>query len=426
MSDAPLARRTGWFLLSNAANAALSFLTLLLLARLLPPQEYGVLAVYVTFTAVLSALAGLSVDGSVSLAAIRLPAPQLARHVGSCVALAAAVGTALAAAFALGSDALQAALGLPAGWLQGALLCALAQTLCNLKLALWMARGAATRYAAFQAGQGLVLAGLTALLCAGFDAGWQGRAWAQLAGTVGFGALALALMLRSGECTPCLDRGETRSALRFGVPLLPHVGGALLFGAADRFVVNGLLGPAATGLYQFAAQIGSVVMILTDAINKAYAPWLYRHLEQADAAVRRIIVRRTYAYFAVALGGSALCFTLPWNLAAWLGGAAYAPAGALVPLFVLGHAIGGMYFMVVNYLFHSGRTGLLSAATLASGAAGLLLSLLWTPTWGAWGAALAFATAKLLHFGATWALAARLHPMPWSLRHITSPQAAEA
>jgi O-antigen/teichoic acid export membrane protein len=423
MSATPIAGRAVWFFASNVANAGISFLTMILLARVLSPVEYGVLAIFFTFSAVLTSFVGLALDGSVSIAYFKRTTEELRLHVSSSIVLIAMVFAGLASVVVLFAAPLTSWLHLTLEWLLLGMVCATAQAIVNIKLALWMVKGAATRYAIFQIGQGVMLAGLTAVMIFGAAMGWESRAWALVVTTFLFGCGSVFMMVKDGECSRKISMAEMRLALRFGVPLIPHICGALLFTSADRFVVNGLLGAAATGLYQLAAQIGSIVMVATDAINKAFSPWLYRHLGEATDAARRNIVKLTYSYFAVALTVSTLFFIAPWNLASIFGGVNYSEAGLLVPFFILGHCIGGMYFMVVNYIFYTGRTGYLSAATLMSGLIGIGAGYVLVGQVGLLGAGIAFVISKLLHFLTTWVISARIFPMPWLLQQSSHQEA---
>ncbi len=416
MSANPIAGRTIWFLVSNVVNAGISFVTMILLSRVLSPTDYGVLAIFFTFTTVLTPLIGLSLEGSISVEYFKRTVEELRIHVSSCIALIAIIFAGLSLMAILFSAQLASWLHLAIKWLLLGLVCSLGQAIVNFKLALWMVKGAAKRYAFFQIVQSAMLASLTAVMIIYAEKDWESRAWALVVTTFLFGCGSLFMMIRDGECSRKVCTFEMRLALRFGVPLIPHTCGALLFTSADRFVVNGLLGPAATGLHQLAAQIGSIVMVGTDAINKAFAPWLYSHLSDSTHVTLRNIVKLTYLYFIAAIAVSTLFFMIPLNIASIFGGSNYSDSGPLVPFFILGHCIGGMYYMVVNYIFYTGRTGYLSAATLISGLIGIGAGYFLVGQVGLIGAGIAFAISKLTHFLLTWLISARVYPMPWLLR----------
>ena len=113
------------------------------------------------------------------------------------------------------------------------------------------------------------------------------------------------------------------------------------------------------------------------------------------------------------LAGAGLAWALgPWTVRLFAG-AGFDAAGPLVGLLAMAQAFHGMYLMVTNYVFYSRRTGALALITLATCAANVVMLMVLVSRWGLWGAAAATAIAAALRFGATWALAARRHPMPW-------------
>jgi O-antigen/teichoic acid export membrane protein len=415
MSTTPVAGRAIWFFVSNVVNAGITFMTMILLARILSPTEYGVLAIFFTFTAVLTSLIGLSLDGSISVAYFKRSAEEVSSHVSSSLALIAITFVGLTVLIFLLAQPLTTFLNLPIEWLIFGLVCSAAQAVVNIKLTLWMVKGAATRYATFQIMQSIMLAGLTAAMIFGVSMTWESRACALVVTNFITACISVLMLIKDGECSKKIYTSEMRLALRFGVPLLPHMCGILLFSSADRFIVNGLLGPAATGQYQLAAQIGLIVLVGIDAINKAFSPWLYNHLGDATDANRRYIVKLTYLYFAGAIIVSAMFFLLPWNIASLFGGEKYSDAGTLVPYFILGQCLGGMYYMVVNYIFYTGRTGYLSVTTLISGLIGIVSCYTLIDKIGLIGAAIAFVISKIIHFMLTWIISARIFPMPWRL-----------
>lgn len=204
-----------------------------------------------------------------------------------------------------------------------------------------------------------------------------------------------------------------REALRFGVPLIPHVGGMFLLASVDRFVINSELGLAQTGIYMVAVQFATALALVFDAVNKAYVPWLFERLKRDQEGEKRQIVRFTYGWYALILCGAALAFILgPW-MVTFVAGENYGRAGDVFGWLALGQVFGGMYLMVTNYIFFSKRTGLLSLVTIASGLINVALLFVLIGTFGLEGAAYSFCIAMAIRFLLTWVVAQKRHPMPW-------------
>ena len=71
-------------------------------------------------------------------------------------------------------------------------------------------------------------------------------------------------------------RGDTRRALRVGLPTIPHQVALYLAGGALVLVAGHLYGTAEAGRLQLAVLIGSAPGVVTASLNNAWAPIVYR------------------------------------------------------------------------------------------------------------------------------------------------------
>ena len=226
--------------------------------------------------------------------------------------------------------------------------------------------------------------------------------------------IALFLLFRSDLLKIFVWRKDyLKEALRYAVPLIPHVGGLFLLSSVDRVVINNQIGLAAAGIYMVAIQLTSVMNIVFDAVNKAYVPWLFEKLKEDDLSQKEKIVKITYIWYFVILLGVSLAFLIGPFLVTTIAGENYSQAGELIGWLALGQGFNGMYLMVTNYILFSKRTSLLSSATISSGILNVLLLILFTNLYGLEGAAKAFALSMIIRFLLTWFLASKTHPMPW-------------
>lgn len=404
----------GIYLGANILNAGIPFLLMPVLTRVLSPADYGTIAMFAIVLSILGAFTGLSVHGAVSVRYFQLDKVKLAEYIGACVGiLVASTSSVLLIVFVLGSILVEAT-GIPLDWLLIGVVLSGFQFLGNIRLALWQASGSALAYGKFQVGQSLMNASLSLLMILVLGMAWEGRLVGQGVAIVLFGFLAI-YWLRRDEFLklPLVWKETLYDALHFGVPLIPHVLGGLLIVAVDRFVIVRMLDLAHAGIYMVALQVGQVVGLLTESFNKAYAPWLMSKLSQPSDAMRRKIVKGTYAYFvSVPILASIVGLTAPWFMPLIVG-AKFQESAILVIYIAVGFAFGGCYFMVTNYVFFKSKTKQLAAVTFLSGVINIPLMIYLVGENGVVGAAQAFMLTQLLSFLGTWVLAQRVHPMPW-------------
>lgn len=403
------------YLASNIFNAAIPFALLPVLTRFLSIEQYGQVAMFQMMASALNAFTGLNTHGAANRKYYdnEINHHQMGKFIGTCVYILSVTSLLILLVVQVFKNTLASWTGLEPRWMYMAVLVSAAGFIANLRLGQWQVRRQATRYGSFQVSRSLADMLLSLLLVISFSMGAGGRIVAQTWIVAIFALFALFLLQRDKLLKLSRRPHDVREALRFGIPLVPHILGIFLLSAVDRFVIHTQLGLGKVGIYMVAAQLAMGMAIVFDAINKAYVPWLFERLQRNREADKKQIVRWTYVYFVTALLVACLAFVFGPFVVPFVAGAQYAQAGKLVGWLALGQGFGGMYLMVTNYIFFSKRTGLLSIATIISGLVNVALLILLVKLYGLHGAAIAFAISMALRFALTWSVAQRRHPMPW-------------
>ncbi len=229
--------------------------------------------------------------------------------------------------------------------------------------------------------------------------------------------LGLAMCLRGGR--PRRDRGDTRAALRMGLPVIPHLVALFLATGALVVMASRLYGVPASGRLQLALLVGSSPAVITSALNNSWAPIVYRAPDHERATVLAHTARDIAMLAALISGGVALLS--PW-LMRFAAPPSFRPLDLVpaVAITTFGCVLSVAYLANVHLVFAAGRSLWLSVVTPLSLLTGLtcaylvgrenlvLLAVGFPATY----AALALGTALLrryLHAG-TWNEAALLAP----------------
>jgi len=404
------------YLFSNVVNAAIPFALLPVLTRFLTPEEYGEVAMFQTLLGALMGFIGLSLHGAAGRKFYdgNLGKSDLKEFIGSCLQILAITTAVTASVLLVFQGQFSQWLGLDQKWILLAALVTAGNVIAQIRLGQWQVRKKAKSYGVMQVSKSLLNVGLSLAFVVVFLKGSDGRIVAQVITVAIFALLALWLLKRDNLLRFVVWRPDyVREALKFGVPLIPHVGGMFLLTTVDRFVINSELGLAQAGIYMVAVQFGMALALVFDAVNKAYVPWLFERLKRDNEAEKKQIVRYTYAWYAFILAGAGFSFIVGPVLIVFVAGEQYSAAGDVIGWLVLGQVFQGMYLMVTNYVFYSKRTGLLSAASIFSGIVNFVLLVVLVKQLGIMGAAYAFAFSMALRFLLTWFVAQKRHAMPW-------------
>jgi O-antigen/teichoic acid export membrane protein len=148
----------------------------------------------------------------------------------------------------------------------------------------------------------------------------------------------------------------------------------------------------------------------------AYIPWLYERLNKNDENFKRIIVKFTYLYFAVILIMALfMAFVAPYFLSFFVG-PKFLGAQVFVFWIAMSFAFGGMYKMVVNYIFYVEQTKILAWITFTGAIINIALNYVLIKQFGAVGAAMATCFVSIFFFLFTWIFSNKVYKMPWLLQ----------
>lgn len=407
--------RTGAiYVVANLLSAAIPFLLLPILTRALGPDEYGHIVSFALLVTLCLTLSGLNAHSALGVIWFRRPKDEIPSYVGAALALALVSTAVIAACVGIvlwRSPGLGGALT-PA-WGIAAALTAGANVILQCRLVLWQSEQKALQSASLQLVASALNVGLS--LVAVFLLGWgaAGRN-AGIAVSAGLLACVAIYMFHAGhEVRWSARRGQVKTLLAFGLPLIFHTLAGVLLGTADRWIISIQLGSGSLGVYGAGAQLGMTMAILADAFVKAYGPWMYEKLASAKAVDKHYAVGAIYAMIPTFLCGAAVLWIVLHLASSILLGPRFQDAVPLLPWFMLGGAFTGVYVCTSVLFFYSGRTALLSSVTLPSAVLGTMFTWMLVARYGVVGAAMGYSFTQALLALFVGAFALKSFDLPW-------------
>ena len=417
------ARSTGVYLLSNLVSAAVPFLLLPFLVRLISPSEYGQVALFTGIFQVGLAFVGMNTIGAVKRRYFNQgehdDPDDYARYIGVNLIILFATTLLTLAVVAVLSGWLGGLTGFAFPILAMAVLVAFGKYVTDLRLGDYQVRKQAVNYGVLQVALALANGGLSLAIVYYLMRSAEGRIVGMAVAFGLFALVALVSLMRAGLVKIDFSRERFRDSLAFGVPLVPHVLGMFLLTLVDRFFVAEYSGLAMAGIYAAATQLVFVLRVLTDSINKSFQPWVFERLAQPEETHRQVAVASYRLFLVTILAGVAFAVVSPLLVTLMLG-EAYRAAIALMPLLVLGTIFHGIYIYLMNFLLYVGKTGHLSYITIVIGLINVGLLYVLVPPYGAMGAAIALAAGALLRLIAVHTLVIRHTQLSWRVPSISS------
>jgi O-antigen/teichoic acid export membrane protein len=342
------------------------------------------------------------------------PAAEMPAYTATAlaIALASTLATALLLA-AVVSIAPRLGGGITPMWTAAAAITAGANVMLQCRLVLWQSQHRALASAALQLLTSIVNVALSLLAVLAFAWGGDGRNAGILGGALFGATVAVASLALAGALRWAPTREQVATLARYGLPLIAHAGAGMLLATADRWFVAWRQGDTALGIYGAGAQLGMVMAILADAFVKAWAPWLYGRLQADSAEDRRVVVGAMLVVVPAFLLAGAIIGALLHAASSWLLGPRYAAASTVLPWFMAGGAVSGIYMCASALLSYRARTDLLAGASVTAALLGALFTWMLVGHFGLQGAAAGYALAQLLLALIAATLAIRISPLPW-------------
>ena len=408
-----LFRSSAVYTITAAINAGIPLLLLPVLTTKLSPSDYGIIAMFQLVASLIYPIFGMNLESSVARKYFDDDNSDFSSYLGTSLILVfintIVTGTLYLFLFKYISDLTL----IPLEWIKFTLLVVICQFLSSVILTTYQVRIKPISYGVFQIGQSIINITLTIIFVVVLEETWRGRLSAQIYTGILSAIVSLILLFGTNQIKINVKISDVKHALSFGLPLIPHVLGGLLFTAVDRFFLTNMLGLEQTGNYSVAYQLGAIISLVTLAFNNAFTPWLYGELNKNSDIIKLKIVRFTYLYFIlISLFAVTVIYIFPILVNIFIG-ERFTSISSYSTFIIWGFVFQGMYYMVTNYIGYVNKTYLLAIITISVAIIKIPLTYFLINTFGAPGASISYCITFLLFFLLTWVLSAKVYKMPW-------------
>lgn len=121
---------------------------------------------------------------------------------------------------------------------------------------------------------------------------------------------------------------HAKFAVAFNLPLIPHYLSTYILDQADRVMIQKMCGYSDAAIYGVAYNAGTLMKIITDAINNAIVPWIYQKLEKKEY---KQIEKYTVSVLIMIMMVCVMLISFAPEMILILGGSEYAMAVQVVP-----------------------------------------------------------------------------------------------
>ncbi|MCI8886328.1 MAG: oligosaccharide flippase family protein [Dorea sp.] len=409
-----LAKSTCVYTISTFCNSAIPFIMLPVLTRYLTSEEYGVVSMFNATASFLVPFMGMSIGTAISIKLSNQSDGGEKEYIYNSLLVTGTSSMITSIIVMILAPWICQWTSIPLKYIPFILLYAVSMALCEAILSIFQIREQVKSYAIFQnVGTGTNLF-LSIVLVVMFRMSLSGRICGMTFSKVIFACIAFLLMISYTKGYRKINKKYIKDVIyKFGFPMIPTVVKSTVLTYTDKIFITNMISVSETGIYAVGNQFSMPILILAQAFNLAYVPWLFRKLYGDKKSDKKKIVKLTYAYFVIILLIALIWTLLSIPIMLFTVGSSFVSSAKYIFWLSIGYAITGMHMMVVNYIYYAKKVNIYIIVTILVLVSNIVLNYIFIYFWGAIGAAQATLIANVISFLLTWILAAKVVPMPW-------------
>lgn len=366
----------GLFSLYSFFNEGISFILLILLANYIAPAEYGQLSLFNTIVTFMGYFIALSAQGFISVSYFKRGPNYFKQDFSSICAICIVVTGVFCLICLTVGDWIANKAELTVIYLWIAIIIAFFKVFQETWLNWYRIKENVGLYGIVSCGFAILNLALSLYLVIKTPLNWQGRIYAQLGCTVLFGLLAVVYFGRQKFYTINISWPNIKMVALYGLPLIPHLASLWIKQGGDRFIINNYHTIEDVGIFSFALNLTSIIVMIGSAFNNSNSVSIYKILSDHDSIEnKQLHLKRQTRNIAIILLGASIiviagvCFAIPVLLPNY---AESIPYFLILSLQGIGQCF---YFLYCNYLFYYYKTKQLMYVTFFTSLLHLGLSL---------------------------------------------------
>lgn len=390
------AKAAVWFVVCNVVNKGISLLATPILTRIMSTEQYGTFSVFQSWVAIATIFCTLNLFGAAySRGRLDYKGRENAFE-SSLLSLSTVLTLGFFVVFCLAPDFWSGLMGL-SPFLVALLFI---EVLLSSATAFWSAQQRFEyRYRALVVvtiATNIFSLGVGILAILNTDVKVEARVVMDVVAKGAPGLVLMALIFARGKCF--FSKEYWKYGLAFTLPLLPHFLSHYVLNQSDRLMISMMVDNSAAALYSVSYSISMALVIVMNAINDSYVPYVFQELDRG-----RIDGARRNGYAILMLVGALTLLVMAFapEILAVFGGAEYADAEVVIPPLAASVYFIFLYSMVSNIEYYFKKTRLIAVASVVAAMLNIVLNLIFIPAFGyaaaAWTTLASYVALALMH-----------------------------
>lgn len=171
-----------------------------------------------------------------------------------------------------------------------------------------------------------------------------------------------------------------KTSLLLSTPLIGHAFASQVLSVSDRMIIDKLVGTSEVGIYTVLYSVGTLSLILWNAINHSYVPYLFQNIDNED---KKSEIAKSASSILIGFSGVVVVISLfAPEIVRILATNEYLEAVNIVPPIVAGIYLTSVANCYSNILVYTKKTVLIMISTCIAAAINIGLNYLMIPIYG--------------------------------------------
>lgn len=175
-----------------------------------------------------------------------------------------------------------------------------------------------------------------------------------------------------------IDKNFWKFSLQLSIPLIGYQFAAQILNMSDRIMIDKMVSTSAVGIYGTLYSVSSISLLVWNAINASFVPYLFQNIEKKDHKIKKISFGLLEAYAAIAV---VLTFLAP-EIVRILATEEYFEAIYIMPPISAGIFFTSVAHMYSNILVYYKKTKYVMYGAIIAAILNIILNAIFIPIYG--------------------------------------------
>lgn len=389
-----LANLAIWYTVGNFMLKGINFFTLPLFTRLLSTSDYGVTAIYTTWSGMFAIFIGLGINGTIGSAKANLVDEEYSEYLSSTMFLSTISFLSILFIAIIFNKKLSIMLGL------NSFLCIIMiiQSFFNFVISFMSAVYTFDK----EPKKYLILSSITTIFniiisilwinCLTIDK-YLGKIYGGAIVIIVIGFILYLNILFKGK--KLISKKYWIYCLPIAIPIIFHNLSHLILNQADRVMLQKWGNDSIVGIYSFTYNIGIILNVINMSINSAWVAWYFDALKENKI---QDIEEKAKIYILIFTTITGMFLLVSPEVIKILAPMEYWDGITLLPLIIVGYYFVFLYTFAVNYEFYKKSTIFIALGTIIAAIINIFVNIILIPYIGMNGAAISTLVAYFILF----------------------------